>query len=333
MKNWIIDGHQDISSNSLNATGKDFWQYNRLDHNAFNDTPALGQCDYPRLQRGDVKIVFSVIFPLQWVNGECQHTQEACLAETRKQLAYYHQLEQKSEGKVRILRAKADLDYVLNTEDAVGLFLLLEDASAISPELTELQELYESGLRAIGPVWNLDNHFGGGTNTDNGITEHGKNLLQKMQELGVVLDTAHMNPTTFTDSLTLFDGTIINSHTCTRALHEHRRNLSDEQLQMLVRKDAVVGCAFVPEFLHSPLEDARMADVLKHIDHMVQVMGIEHVALGSDFDGMSWPQYLPDLKDNADMQHLAAMINQVYGKGSMALLRDNWLRVLRETLR
>jgi len=306
----IIDGHQDIAFNSLQITGKDFFVQNNFDESHLLSAPRLNQSDYVRLVNSGVKVVFGVCFPYQLKENGIFADFDIGSAEMIRQLDYYNKLETKSNGKVKIIRTRGDLEFVLGTDNVLGLVLLAEDALGVS--LENIEDFYNKGLRMIGPVWNRDNQYGGGTDSSNGITEEGKQLLSKMETLGMMLDTAHMNKTLFWDAMKSFNGKVFNSHTCTLALNPHRRNLDDEQLKEVATRGGVLGIAFVPEFLNKKLEDATLADIVAHINHAVDVCGIDHIAFGSDFDGMSWPQYVPSLKDTSEYGNLIAELEKVY---------------------
>jgi len=334
-KPYIIDGHQDIAFNSIHCTGKDFMKRNRFDQSTLLPEPQLNQSDYVRLMESGVKVVQGVIFPYHF---EADHSivgsEEIGFMETNRQLDFYLELEKRSEGKVRILKNASDLEYVFAHQDVIGIIILIEDAIGVRHDLSNLQELYDRGVRIIGPVWNRDNQFAGGTDTDMGFTEAGKKLLSEMEKIGFALDTAHMNVSDFMESVPNFGGVVINSHTCCSALNAHRRNLTDEQLLMLAQKDGVVGVAFVTKFLKEKAEEATILDVKNHIDHMVSVMGIEHVAFGSDFDGVSWPNYIEKLPDVSKLSELRSLVGQTYSVSDTSKVSyENWLRVLKRILK
>lgn len=296
-KHLIIDSHQDLAYNTRQVTGKDFFKQNNIDESHILKAPQLNQSDFERLRIGGAKVVFGVIFPYRDdEKGDTVSSPEFAQTETQEQIDFYHGLEKKDD-RVKIIKTKQDLETVMNSSDMLGIILLLEDALGIDYNLVSLQKLYNDGLRIIGPVWNNDNQFGGGTDSELGLTEKGKQLLVNMEQIGFVLDTAHMNPTMFWDSLAAFSGHIINSHTCAHAQHPHKRNLNDKQLLALAERNAVVGIAFVPSFLSSHESATSLSDLTRHINHMVAILGSDRVGLGSDFDGMSWPRYIENVHD------------------------------------
>ncbi len=327
----IIDGHQDISFNSLHVTGKDFLAKNSFDESHLLSAPRLNQSDYVRLTQSGVKVVFGVCFPYKFDGKSIISSTDICQEEMERQLDYYNDLEVRSEGRVKIIRTKADLETVLDTDGMLGIVLLAEDAIGIN--INNIEGFYNKGLRMIGPVWNRDNQYGGGTDSNNGITEDGKGLLKKMEELGIMLDTAHMNSKLFWDAMNCFNGRVFNSHTCTLSLNPHRRNLDDAQIKEIADRGGVLGIAFVPEFLNKNTEDATIHDVVAHINHAVDVCDIDHIAFGSDFDGMSWPKYVPSLKDTSEYINLVKGLEKVYSPEDVEkIIYNNWKNFLLSAL-
>ena len=332
---YIIDAHQDISFNGMCITGRDFFKENNINTSLLQSGDALSQSDYIRLTKAKVKIVFSVIFPYQLSENQSDIicNEELGTEETLKQLHYYRNLEEESLGRIKIIENKADLDQVLNNEGMIGFVLLLEDAMGIKKDLSNLQELYDLGLRIIGPVWNRDNQFSGGTDSDEGLTQEGKELLAKMQTIGFALDTAHMNQNGFNESLDIFSGVVINSHAGIFKVTKHRRNLHDEQLVKIKEKGGVVGLPFVPEFIHSDKKEASLEHYVNHVKHAIEIIGINHIAFGSDFDGMSWPQYMKEVQDVSFFNKVVERLQLEFSSEEVNIIaHGNWLRILEKIL-
>lgn len=327
---FIIDAHQDIAENCLHTTGKDFFQKNGL-HQGQNDLgfPVNNQSDYFRLREGGVKIVFGVVFSVL-IDAQRKFINDPhlCYQEAKKQLQFYRQMEQS--GKVRIIDSEQDLEDVLNTEGLIGLFLLMEGAEGISSNLNELDEFYAMGLRAVGPVWNLDNVFGGGTNSDQGISEAGIALLKKMQELGMVLDTAHMNKVHFHQALSLKPQLVINSHVCAQSLNNIRRNIDDDQIKAIAELGGVTCVAAHPSFA---ADNPTLAGIYDHIMHAVSVAGEDAVGIGSDFDGTSSKVLVDGLSSADQFAALREMILEKQGlKNPEKLFNQNLLRIIKKSL-
>ena len=320
--NTIFDFHQDIAFNALMCTKKDFWRKNTLKKSCYLENQ-LNQSDYVRLLEGGIKVVSGVVFPLEYDGKHMMNEYDACYNNAINQLEYYNNLAYRYPNKIRILRTYADLDTVMNTKDMLGIHILLEDATCINADMSTFDAFYSAGVRTIGPVWNLDNQYGGGCDSDNELTNNGKILLQEMSKRGMMLDTAHMNPMLFSDCISFYEGTIINSHTCCRALQEHRRNLYDSQIIDIARKNGVIGIAAVPSFLNSG--GATSTDYHRHIEHIRALVGDEYVGFGTDFDGMSYPNYPSDMPDITCMKDISKRYNN-------SICYKNWHRVLSKTL-
>ena len=164
----------------------------------------------------------------------------------------------------------------------------LEGAEALRGDLAILRMLYRMGLRNLGLTWSLRNEAGDGVaeaRTGGGLTEFGVQVVREANRLGLMLDVAHLAPAGVRDVLALSEAPVIDSHANARALCDHPRNLSDDQLEALAAKGGVVGVVFVPAFIAPDRQAQTLERLLDHIDHIVQVAGVDHVGLGSDFDG------------------------------------------------
>jgi membrane dipeptidase len=137
----------------------------------------------------------------------------------------------------------------------------------------------------FGLTWNHDNALAGGCNGGGGgLTHLGRNVVEALEDAGVVIDLAHASEQTFWDVLSIAKKPPVVTHACCRSLCPHPRNLTCLQLKALAEAGGVLGVTFYPPFLTGG-SDASFSDVSRHIEHAVKVMGAEGVGLGSDFDG------------------------------------------------
>ncbi len=161
-----------------------------------------------------------------------------------------------------------------------------EGAKCLGSSAEHLDRWFQSGLRFVGLTWNFNNGFAGGCAEDGEITPAGKALIRRCNQLGILLDAAHIGEKSFWQLAEYSDAPFIMSHTCCAALNPnpgpYPRNVTDRQLHEMAGLGCVVGITFVPDFLGSPGNIERICD---HIEHAAEIMGIEGVALGSDFDG------------------------------------------------
>src|SRR5204863_5883819 len=179
-----------------------------------------------------------------------------------------------------------------------------EGAEAIDPNLDALEVFYQAGLRSLGLVWSRPNAFGHGVpfafprspDTGPGLTEAGRELVRACNRLGILVDLSHLNERGFRDVAALSNAPLVATHSNAHALCQASRNLTDEQLAAIRDSDGIVGVNFAVTFLRGdgmllPAETG-LGEIVGHIDHLVEQMGIDHVAFGSDFDGAVLPDAL-----------------------------------------
>lgn len=205
--------------------------------------------------------------------------------------------------------------------------LAVENGEAIGDRLDTLDALYRRGVRILSLTWNGSNRLadGVGGTQHGGLSPFGRQVLARMQHLGIVVDVSHLSEAAFWQVLEATHGPVVATHSNAAAIHPHPRNLTDDQLRALARRGGVVGVNFVPEFLGG----ARLHHVVRHVRHMVEVMGPDHVALGSDFDGTSkTPEGLADVSRLPALT--AALLQSGLGPETVRkILGENALRVFR----
>jgi membrane dipeptidase len=216
--------------------------------------------------------------------------------------------------------------------------LHLEGAEAIDPGLEALETWYAAGLRSLGPVWSRSNRFGHGVpfrfpsspDTGPGLTEYGIALVRRCAELGIAVDLSHLNAAGFWDVARLDAGPLIASHSAAHALCPASRNLTDEQLDAIGVSGGLVGIVFACPFLRADFaddEDTDVALIAAHARHVADRIGVEHVALGSDFDGATIPRAVGDAAGLPVV--LDALADAGFTSGEIqAIAWDNWRRVL-----
>ncbi len=209
--------------------------------------------------------------------------------------------------------------YSLNEENAMGL----------------LRQYYDLGVRCIALQWNYSNALGEGTHrkykgggtSSGGLTALGSAVVKEMNRLGMVVDVSHMAESTFWDTIEASEAPIIASHSGVFSLKNHPRNLTDRQLKALAEKDGVVQIVFCQGFLTDGV--ASVADVVNHIDYVVNLVGVDYVGLGSDFDGAKMPKDLPDAsylysitEELVKRGYSDVDIKKILGENSLRLLKN-----------
>ena len=168
-----------------------------------------------------------------------------------------------------------------------SFMLSVEGGEVFEKDLSTIAAWREKGVRMAALVWNNENRIGfpakGGSTQ--GLTEYGVAAVKEMQRLGMAVDTSHLNEAGFYDIFAKTNLPPMASHSCCRALCDHPRNLTDEQLKLMIREGSYVGVNFYPWFL-SDSGKADVKRVAEHIDHICQLGGEKIVGFGSDFDGI-----------------------------------------------
>ena len=246
---------------------------------------------------------------------------------------FYRQYE-KNKEKFLIIKNKYDFD-INNFEKKLGVMLTLENGSAISSNLDNISILYNKGIRMMGITWNDDNELGCGakTSNDTGLTNLGIQYVKKLQNKHIIIDVSHCSEKSFYDTLKNTTVPIIASHSCVKKICNHVRNLDDNQIKEIAKRSGVIGICFCSPFLIEN-EKANVHDIIKHIDYIVNLVGIDYIAIGSDFDGVEEEHQLEDIKGVKDMPIL---INELKAHGYKEediekITSKNFLRVAKEIL-
>jgi membrane dipeptidase len=207
--------------------------------------------------------------------------------------AFYRELDLNKDKLVLALNSKDILK--AKKDGKVSAFLSLEGGEPLLGSLAALRMFYKLGVRAMGLTWSLRNELGNGCNEKKptgGLSDFGFSVVNEMNRLGMIVDVSHLNDEGFWDVVEINQGPFIASHSNCRALCNISRNLSDDMIIALAKKGGVIGMNFLPFFL-VPREEilsgkkATTKDVLNHINHIVELVGCDHIGLGSDFDGIN----------------------------------------------
>ena len=188
-------------------------------------------------------------------------------------------------------------------DDTIAAILHFEGAEAVHPDLSNLEEFYQAGLRSIGPVWSRPNAFGHGVpftfpgtpDQGPGLSEAGGALIRECNALGIMIDVSHLNEAGFRDVALISTKPIIATHSNVHALSPSPRNLTDWQLGAIAESGGLVGVNFVSAFLRSDgkkTPETPIDIIIQHLDYMLERLGEDGVALGSDFDGAIIPSQI-----------------------------------------
>ena len=355
---FTIDAHLDLSMNAL--------EWNRditrpleeinVREQGLTDKPDRGNgtVALPELRKGNVGLVVATqiarfVAPDNSLPG--WHSPQQAWAHTQGQLAWYQAMEE--QGELRQIRNWQQLEthvaYWNQGEDksqkAIGFILSLEGADSIV-NLNYLEKAYEYGLRALGPGHYGPGRYAFGTDASAPLSAQGKDLLRKMDELGIILDATHLCDLAFWDALELFQGPVWASHNNCRALVDHNRQFSDEMIKALIARGAVIGGVFDAWMLSpgwirgtsTPQErNVTLSTLVDHFDHICQLAGnANHIGIGSDLDGAFGKEQCPsDLDSIADLQKIPNLLQArgYFPQDIEKVMHGNWLRFLEKAWR
>lgn len=224
---------------------------------------------------------------------------------------------------------------------AIAAVMHIEGAEAIDVDLQALELFHAAGLRSLGPVWSRPNKFGFGVpfrfpadpDQGPGLTDHGVRLVRACEEMGIMVDLSHLNAAGFWDVAKLSTKPLVATHSNVHAISPSARNLLDKQLDAIAESKGVVGVNYAVGFLREDgrqLPDTPLPLLIRHLDHLLEKLGEDGVALGSDFDGAMVPR---EIGDAAGLPALVGAMRQAgYGPELIdKICWGNWLSLLKRT--
>lgn len=353
----LFDGHNDTLLDLPEETGTG---------RSFFDRSEEGHLDLPRGREANLGGGFFAVFvPNEDYEYERRETDagyemdlppavshERAKSFTYDALARLHRIAAESDGAVRVVGESDALEATLaesavEAADSAGPALAavphLEGAQAVAPDLSNLDLLYAAGVRSIGPVWSRPNAFGHGVrsefpgtpDTGPGLTPAGRDLVRACNDRGILVDLAHATAAGFEEVADCSDDPLVVSHGGVHEVCPASRNLTDRQLDALADSGGLLGVTFArghlrPDGGNDPDAPTPISTLVDHVEYVADRVGVEHVALGSDFDGATVVESV------GDVTGLPAVIRALRDRGFgddevRAIARDNWLRVIRET--
>jgi membrane dipeptidase len=256
--------------------------------------------------------------------------------------ALLFRIEAESNGQVKVVRTAEELAACLR-DGVLAAILHFEGAEPIDPGLDALEVFYRAGLRSLGLVWSRPNAFAHGVpfafprspDTGPGLTDAGRELVRACNRLGIMIDLSHLNEQGFWDVAGLSDAPLVATHSNAHAICPSARNLTDKQLDAIRESDGMVGLNFAVGFLREDGKnhpDTPIEVMVRHVEHLVDRLGIDRVGFGSDFDGA---KISLELGDAAGLPKLiAALRERGYDDAALRkITHENWVRVLRTTWR
>lgn len=349
MSTFIVDAHLDLSMNAMEWNRdlrKPISEIRQREKN-LADKPDRGKgvVSFEELRKGNIGLIVATqiaryVAPDSSLDG--WHSPEQAWAHTQAQRAWYAEMERA--GELKAITNLASLETHLkdwSPQKPIGYILSLEGADSLVT-LGHLEIAYQYGLRAIGPAHYGPGRYAQGTNATGGIGSKGKELLKEMERLNIILDATHLCDDSFWEALDNFNGAVWASHNNCRALVNHNRQFSDEQLKELIKRGAVIGGVLdawmlVPDWVRGKSTPQSMncslEKLIDHYDHICQLAGNSlHIGIGSDLDGAFGKEQCPtDIETIADLQKIAILLSRrgYTPQDIENVMHGNWLRFLR----
>lgn len=309
----IFDGHCDV-----------LWKLWEEEQDFYDKKVSL-QVNYHNMKKSDVRVQTFAIYIPEKVKG----SQRFSTALTMVDL-FYEKIVKDQSLMVPIFNG-SDILRLKDTGKRGGL-LSLEGADALEGSIEYLRILYRLGVRSLGLTWNYRNEAadGCGEKKAAGLSRFGREVVREANRLGILLDVSHLAEPGFWEVAQLSSQPIIASHSNCRAICDHPRNLTDDQIRMLISKRGVIGLTFVPMFV-SKKEQVTITDFIKHIEHLLTLGGEDYIAFGSDFDGID--DTILHLENQGDYVHLREILLQHFTPVQIEKwFWGNWNRVYLEVL-
>ncbi len=353
---FIFDCHLDLAMNAIEWNRdlkKTVYQIRSREEGMTDKLDrAKGVVALPELRKGNIGLVVATQIARYVEPGSALpgwNSPEIAWGISQAQLAWYRSMEDQGEM-VQITNLEQMEKHLALWFDKslpdhtkpVGYILSLEGADSFV-NISYLEKAYAYGLRACGPAHYGPGRYAAGTGMTDGLTAQGKELVKEMDNLNMILDVTHLTDKGFEEALSIFKGPVWASHHNCRALVDHQRQLTNDQIKVLVERDAVIGGVFDTWMLtdnwvrgvDDPKERGiNLEKVVDHYDHICQIAGnINHIAIGSDLDGAYGKEQSPyDLEDIADLQNLKGILSRRgYSSADIEhIFYKNWLRFLRK---
>lgn len=326
---FIFDAHLDLSMNAMEWNRDLTWPVDEIRKSEFGmtDKPDRGNntVSLDAMRKGNIGLCMATQIA-RYVHKDNSlpgwKSPQQAWAHTQGQLAWYKSME--AIGEMVQIKNRVQLEEHLKLwktdeeKKPIGYLLSLEGADSII-DISYLEKSYEQGLRAIGPAHYGPGTYAYGTNSSGGIGTKGRELLKEIERLGLILDVTHLCDISFWETMVNYSGPLWASHNNCRALVEHNRQFTDEQVKEIIAREGVIGAVLdawmmVPHWERgvSTPESAgvSLVQMIDNIDHICQLAGnCDHVGIGSDLDGGFGKEQGPaDLDTIADLQKVKELL-------------------------
>lgn len=282
--------------------------------------------DIMKLKAGNAKAQFFALF---LEKDQCGDLKNDCID------MYKRLVSELDENKSDIALVRNYDQYLkCQNENKLGAFITIEEGGAIAGDINNLQEFYDMGIRLITLTWNFENEIGyphcKKEYADKGLKPFGIEVVKKMNDLGMIIDVSHLSDGGFYDVAKYSTKPFVASHSNSRAIRNHTRNLTDEMIKVLSTAGGVMGINFCSGFVGKS-KTTKIDDMVEHIKHIKQVGGIDCIALGSDFDGIENEVEIKDASEMGKLADALLKINFSYDDVEKIFYK-NAERIIREVL-
>ena len=310
----LIDLHNDVLEVMIDDPA-----YHLADLHTYNHT------DIPRLQQGEVDVQFFSI----WVSPTA-YTEYYQQALAMRDLLY-SELSTNTSTISQATTMQQALE--INNQNKIAAVIGVEGGHSIENNIDNLVTLYNAGMRYLTITWNNSTDWAISAKDQRtetrGLSDFGRQVIRTMDSLGIIIDVSHVGIITIQDILTETKNPIVATHSGARSIYDHYRNLYDWQIQDIANSGGVIGVVFYPWFLNGSAS-ASISDVITHIDYIKNLVGIDYVAIGSDFDGIEvTPLGLEDVTKFPDLT--IALLQHGYTESDLEkILGGNFRRVFEQ---
>jgi len=325
----LFDAHLDMAWNALDYNRNltlPVSEIRQFEKRFTDIIPGENTVSWTELRRGRVGTIIATLLPRLHRQDKPLtffQSREAAYAASCGQLAYYRAMIER--GEIREIADRETLDKHVGEWEAdpsgelpIGFILSMEGSwSVLSP--SQIPQWYEAGLRILGPAHYGPDYYCHGTGSEGGLKKDGPQLLKEMDKVGMLLDVTHLSDRSFWEAIDVFGGLILASHHNCRSLVPGDRQLTDEQIKVLIQRGGVIGasldCWMIKPGWKIGVSDPKtvsLEDVVNHTDHICQLAGnAKHCGIGSDLDGGFGKEQTPhDLDTIAELGKLAEILDR-----------------------
>ncbi len=313
----VVDCHCDTICNFIPSQDNKY---------LFSKENNVGHIDLPRLEKGNIRVQFFAVCSKGIGCGG--------MKETFRMIELYHQNIEENNHRIGHVSSFSDIR-ALNEQGKIAAILTLEGGEVIDGDLIILKLLYRLGVRSLSLTWNYRNQLADGILeeiTRGGLTSKGREVIKIMESMGMIVDLAHLSSRGFFDAMSIIKKPPLVSHANAGAICANPRNLKDEQLKLLAENKGVIGITLYPIFITDNINDCNLNRLLDHFVHIASLIGVEHLGLGSDFDGIDLT--MDEVYDCTGYHKLIeGLISRGFSLPEVELIiQGNVLKLLRENI-